>query len=1105
MEVGLYAVSDDLTDQSIGALDVILNWNGGFLGYQGFTADGPYNWNSIGFPDDSAFDNLNGSFADGNAYFQAWAQFPPEAPALATSAGLLIATFEFEALAETVSTSLTIPADSGSYTHTAIWDGETPGLNVTGDLGSAVFGIGIVEGPPARAVYSRPFTLRVSYAGDEGPASYYTEVFSHPFGLFVTYPGEVVGDLPAREVFSRPFGLYVTYPGDAEEPLFNEAVSQPLSVYVTYPGSADEPTFNEGRSLPITVYVFCGDVGEGGDLDSDGVDDCVDNCPEDANSDQADVDDDGVGNVCDNCPNHENPGQEDSDGDGIGDACEGMDADEDEDGVLDYLDNCVGVYNPEQADEDEDGVGDLCDNCPQDDNPGQADLGDGDGVGDACDNCLEDSNPLQEDYDDDGVGDACDNCPEVYNVFQTDSDGDGVGNACDGCPMDPYKVEPGNCGCGVPEQDPCPGQGDYDNDGVVDGEDNCPFVPNFDQTDADGDDVGDACDGCPDDENKTAPGVCGCGVSDVDSDGDTWPDCFDLCPNDPDKIAPGVCGCGVRETDVDGDCVPGCVDNCPLIANDDQLDQDLDTFGDVCDRCPGYDDRLDADSDGIPDGCDNVADLTLVPDAACYDAGVGDTITVNLELSNSNRVIVGGQFFIEYDQTVLDFASMVSGDAPFTREIYEVVNEAAGTICYAVGVPNGVSGTSADTTMAIITFTALAEVCEPTAGLVWFDASHVPPSKLSDEEATAVGAVLFDLSAIMIDGSPPTITCPPFINTNADSGGTTAYVTVPPPITGDNCGVQSVQNDYNDTDDASGVYPLGTTTVTWTVSDQCGATATCMHMVAVSEHSEMRVSIQLSPNVETPLTRCITFELYDGGCPDPVATVEQEIEFINGLAEDVTVELPVGIMYTCITARDELHTLRRTDEDFEVPSGMSHYQADFTGDVAFGGDWLVGGNFNDDDYIDILDFAVYTWQWATNYGSGNTTCSMEYPHGDVSGDGLVSNPDFTFVQQNFLNFSEAGCCGTLLYSAAGGCGPVTEITVMELRQLGLGGLRAADLNHDGWVDMDDVMALLQGVQPGTVNTELESLDISEVLEQVPVPVEVFDKDKVSPAGELTPR
>jgi hypothetical protein len=59
------------------------------------------------------------------------------------------------------------------------------------------------------------------------------------------------------------------------------------------------------------------------DGDGDGIDDDLDNCPDDPNPDQADSDGDDFGDACDNCPNDPNPGQEDSFGDpGVGDVCD---------------------------------------------------------------------------------------------------------------------------------------------------------------------------------------------------------------------------------------------------------------------------------------------------------------------------------------------------------------------------------------------------------------------------------------------------------------------------------------------------------------------------------------------------------------------------------------------------------------------------------------------------------------------------------------------------------------------------------------------------------------------------------------------------------------
>jgi hypothetical protein len=69
-----------------------------------------------------------------------------------------------------------------------------------------------------------------------------------------------------------------------------------------------------------------------------------------------------------------------------------------------------------------------------------------------------------------------------------DADDDGLPDWLDGCPDDAGKVEPGECGCGVPDID-------SDDDGIADCMDNCPDVANPGQEDADDDGVGDACEG----------------------------------------------------------------------------------------------------------------------------------------------------------------------------------------------------------------------------------------------------------------------------------------------------------------------------------------------------------------------------------------------------------------------------------------------------------------------------------------------------------------------------------------------------------------------------------------------------------------------------------
>ncbi len=88
---------------------------------------------------------------------------------------------------------------------------------------------------------------------------------------------------------------------------------------------------------------------------------------------------------------------------------------------------------------------------------------------------------------------------------------------------------------------------------------------------------------------------------------------------------------------------------------------------------------------------------------------------------------------------------------------------------------------------------------------------------------------------VVDDNILPTIDCPDNITQNSDAGVCNANVTVPAPTTSDNCGVQSVTNDFNNTADASGIYPVGTTTVIFTVTDLCGNTNTCSMSVTVND------------------------------------------------------------------------------------------------------------------------------------------------------------------------------------------------------------------------------------------------------------------------------
>jgi hypothetical protein len=180
---------------------------------------------------------------------------------------------------------------------------------------------------------------------------------------------------------------------------------------------------------------------------------------------------------------------------------------------------------------------------------------------------------------------------------------------------------------------------------------------------------------------------------------------------------------------------------------------------------------------------------------------------------NTAEVVEGGQLLAFYNPYSIG-----------TSTALDTVRSTSGCGAIALGTPT----TADNCSVASVTSNAPATFPLGTTTVTY------TATDASGNTATATQVV------IVTDSVKPTITAPAALTIGTNAACTAAGINLGTPVTADNCAVASVTNN------APAAFPLGATTVIWTVTDSSGNSATATQVVTVQDTLKPAIALQSS-------------------------------------------------------------------------------------------------------------------------------------------------------------------------------------------------------------------------------------------------------------------
>jgi hypothetical protein len=464
----------------------------------------------------------------------------------------------------------------------------------------------------------------------------------------------------------------------------------------------------------------------------------------------------------------------------------------------------------------------------------------------------------------------------------------------------------------------------------------------------------------------------------------------------------------------------------------------------------------EACGNGVDDNCNGQFDedcdsFSVILTGSSTGISPGEQFFVRVACSRPPVSVVGFQLALRFDASRLrlDAVEPVSPTS-MQQEIAELIDNPNGTLRYALGVTDPRSPVVEATDLCDLVFSVLpgASGCG-SAELVSFDTiGGITTTFVSSDSGGNVAPTLFDLQPVGLDATPPvlSVALATDITVPTDAGSVYgAAIPEPTVVAIDDCDSDvSVSRAVTLAGGAvvtewPAVFPIGISTVEWIAIDDAGNYVSAVRTITVEPYHLLEARVTLNAFLSGHSNREIRFSA-DGHIFGSIVTIPPGIGGV-GITE---IALPVAAMHPCVAAKAPTHSLTSTAVPVIVGA---RYRADFA---------LIQGDSNDDDMIEIVDYAMFVIDLST---PGNFDRPPD-ARSNFNGDRFVNAVDFSFIGTGFFNVGES-CTGALASAR-----PRERISVKELRRTGLGELTGADLNRDGWFDMRDIQIAVRGSAGG---------------------------------------